>query len=509
MLRGDMAVVSSMIDQIPAACALLSPKGEIVRSNYLFSRVLGLDGAVPEDLDELSRMTGYPLAGPYSEFRITGRVDSRELCSDGGKPGYIAVDIARLAKITPEISSIMILRDISSSKDFERSTEEMLAMVAHELRTPMTGLRNSLRLMLGSGPSCGDGDGFTLENHGITRFLDTALRTVDRLSTLVDGMVDTSSIRSNDRKPDFGQVDTEDFMRDSCRIFSGTFMKKGIGLHLGIAEGAEKMFVDYGMMSQVIQNLVSNSLKNVPSGGRVRIEVSTSTGDAGDGGTAFPGSLLPDARYTRIRIMDTGPGIPEDVAYRINSSEDETEARRTSFKGLGIHISGKLIELHGGRLRARTRDHEGGSIEILVPADRPTSRAVLSVRDSMRAFRRMVSGGSLPVVGIVKRYRGGCWIEAASEWPVPPVILPEEGDAAECDGCLWPVSDGIAIYISSRETDEDVIHAVLPGSSGTGGPICPEGVGCGFARYPADGRKFAELLERAVEEVSAGMIINH
>ncbi|HSG28028.1 MAG TPA: HAMP domain-containing sensor histidine kinase, partial [Candidatus Krumholzibacterium sp.] len=391
MLRGDLAVVSSMIDQIPLACALLSPRGEIVHANTMFSSVLGLEGAVPENLEELSRMTGYPLTGAFSEFRITGRIDSRELCADGERPGYVAVDITRLAKITSEVSSIMVLRDISPVKDLERSTEEMLAMVAHELRTPMTGLRNSLRLMLGSGPSRGNAEGLAQENRGITRFLDTALRTVDRLSTLVDGIVDTSSIRSNDRKPDFSEVDTEAFLRDSCRIFQGTFVKKEISLHLGIAEGAGKMFVDYGMMSQVIQNLVSNSLKKVPSGGRIRIEVSIPDGPAGDGVSALPGSLIRDARYTRIRILDTGPGIPGEVAERINSSMDETEVRRTSFKGLGIHISGRLIELHGGRLKAHARDDEGGSIEIVVPADRPTSRAVLSVRESMRAFRRMVS----------------------------------------------------------------------------------------------------------------------
>ncbi len=149
MLGGETAILRETLGQFPAACALVSRDGRIIFGNRAMSRVLRIEGALPEDPDEIRRVSPFNLGGVWNEFRSLGRtLTGRKLAASNGTSGTLMVDWIRLERVSREIGSVVLIRDISEIEARENDMEDLLATVAHELRTPMTALKNSLSIML-------------------------------------------------------------------------------------------------------------------------------------------------------------------------------------------------------------------------------------------------------------------------------------------------------------------------------------------------------------------------
>jgi signal transduction histidine kinase len=219
--------------------------------------------------------------------------------------------------------------------ELERSAavrRNMVADIAHELRTPLSVVRGSLEAML-------DGVHPLDEAHVAPVLEETLLlqRLVDDLRLL--SLADAGQLALEMRPVDLGELVESVF--ESADVAA---QQAGIGLEHQVEAGLPLVHGDTQRLRQVLNNLVSNALHHTPAGGWIKISAKM----AGD--------------EVEVAVTDNGPGIaPKDLPHVFDRfyHSDRSQARRSSGTGLGLSISRKLVEAHGGRMWVESELDQG------------------------------------------------------------------------------------------------------------------------------------------------------
>ncbi len=138
-----------------------------------------------------------------------------------------------------------------------------------------------------------------------------------------------------------------------CSDFEPAFAEEGIELHFTPEPDIPALMLDPARINQVINNLLQNSLRHTPTGGRVEVKLDREPGT------------------TVIRIRDTGEGIPEEalpLLFERFYRSDHARARDTGGTGLGLTIARQLVEAHHGSLTAANHPAGGAVFEIRLRA---------------------------------------------------------------------------------------------------------------------------------------------
>jgi len=228
----------------------------------------------------------------------------------------------------------------SALKEADERKNEFLGVLAHELRNPLSAMANSLALMARAGPGAD-----TAQARAI---LERQLR---HLVRLIDDLLDITRISRGKihlrRKP----LELAALLGDCLADLQASAERKGVRLEL--APPAQPLWVsgDDMRLSQVFGNIVGNAIKFTDAGGRVAVSASGE-----------------DARWAVARIADSGRGMDEALLERLFTpfSQGEGElARSSGGLGLGLALVKGLVELHGGRVQARS-DGPGRGTELAV-----------------------------------------------------------------------------------------------------------------------------------------------
>jgi signal transduction histidine kinase len=219
----------------------------------------------------------------------------------------------------------------------DRQRREMLADVAHELRTPLSVIRGRLEgIVDGVYPENGPQVSMALEQtYALQRLVDDL-----RLLTLAE----TRQLPFDKRIVNVGNS-----MERVLEMFSAEAEEKNISLSFPEKDGDLSVSVDPQRFEQVLSNLIGNSLRYVPEGGRVWIAAN---------GTADG---------VRITVNDNGAGVPaEDLPFIFNRfwRKEKSRARASGGTGLGLAIAKQLIEAQGGTIEARSLP-EGG-LQVMI-----------------------------------------------------------------------------------------------------------------------------------------------
>lgn len=161
---------------------------------------------------------------------------------------------------------------------------------------------------------------------------------------------------------------------------SADFVLRGrpIACHYDLPDDLNAVAIDTGQMSQVIQNIVINSIQAMPGGGRVTISArNISNADGAETSSLLPGS------WVVVTIHDSGPGIPADL---INKIFDPYFTTKESGSGLGLAISHSIVKKHGGAITASSRPGHGTTFTITLPstlggADKTPGTVVVPAHD--------------------------------------------------------------------------------------------------------------------------------
>jgi len=225
-----------------------------------------------------------------------------------------------------------------------RQRQQMTADIAHDLRTPLS-------LILGHSEALADG---VLEP--TPERLEIIHDEAQRLEHLVEDLR-TLSLADDGSLPLVPElVDPAAFLERMVTAHRPQAQERGVALDLELDPEAPEVAFDLGRMSQVMDNLLSNALRNMSRGGSVTLGAEP----AEDG--------------LRLWVQDTGPGIAEEDLERIFDRMyrgDTSRQRDGSGSGLGLTIARSIVEAHGGRIWAESQYGEGARFVIALPLQQP------------------------------------------------------------------------------------------------------------------------------------------
>jgi signal transduction histidine kinase len=239
------------------------------------------------------------------------------------------------------------------SDDALVNRDDFLAIVTHDLRDLIGTIAMSAGVISKSAPQDEEGKKTLVE-------ADRIERCAARMNRLIGDLTDVASIDAGKLAISPSPGDLAIVITEAQDSFRATASAKGISLHTSIAVGGPLTAAfDHDRILQVLANLISNSLRFTPEGGKIIIY--------GE----------PEGAHLRLSVVDTGTGIPEgslDAIFERFSQVDRKN--RKGGLGLGLYISRCIIEAHGGRIRAQSQPGAGTEISLTLPAHAPAAASV-------------------------------------------------------------------------------------------------------------------------------------
>jgi two-component system OmpR family sensor kinase/two-component system sensor histidine kinase BaeS len=219
----------------------------------------------------------------------------------------------------------------------DRERRDMLADIAHELRTPLSIIRGRLEGIV---------DGIYPENGPQ---VSMALEQTYAMQRLVDDLRLLTLVETRQLPFDMREVNAGEVINRVIDMFSAEALEKNISLSFPEKNGNLTAFIDPQRFEQVIGNLLGNALRYVPDGGKVWV-----TANELNGGV-------------RIAVNDNGPGIPEeDLPFIFDRfwRKDKSRTRASGGSGLGLAIAKQLVEAQNGTITAV--NVQGGGLQVIV-----------------------------------------------------------------------------------------------------------------------------------------------
>jgi hypothetical protein len=238
----------------------------------------------------------------------------------------------------------VILRDLTPVRSLERSRDEFISMISHELRSPLTVMQESIDLV--SDGSLGD------VNEKQKEILKIGRDNATRLNKLIDALLNITKIEAGVMPMDIAKTDLGRLLEETAAEHAHMADGRGIRLARALPQAPIFTCCDCEKVREVLVNLVSNALKFTPEGGTITL------------------SLRPWEGEALICVEDTGPGIEqEDIPKLFNKFAQVGGKRPAGAKGtgLGLAISKGIVEMHGGRIWVESQAGKGCKFYILMP----------------------------------------------------------------------------------------------------------------------------------------------
>jgi Na+/proline symporter/signal transduction histidine kinase len=237
-------------------------------------------------------------------------------------------------------------------KQLDRLKDEFVSTVTHELRTPLTSVRSFSEILR---------DNPTLPLEERRKFLDIIVKESERLTRLINQVLDLAKIESGSVEWSRESVDLNEVITEAAKSISRLFQEKSISLEEVLSPKPVLVMADRDRMIQVVINLLSNAVKFCdPVTGRVIVRSSIHQGKA------------------RVEVEDNGPGIPPDEQQRIFEKFHQLKGPRNEKprgSGLGLTICHRIIRHHGGDIRVESEPGAGAKFifELTLAGPGPAS----------------------------------------------------------------------------------------------------------------------------------------
>ncbi len=243
------------------------------------------------------------------------------------------------------IGVVTVLRDITKEVDAEKAKSEFISTVSHELRTPMTSIKGYTDLL------CRETIGPLTDQQ--SHFLNVIHRNADRLTSLINDLLDVSRIESGKVQLNLEKIRLIDLVEQVVETMLIPAQNKGLTLSMHSPPALPDVLADWDRITQVVTNLVGNSVAYTQEG-RIDIE------------------LQEVASTIQVSVRDTGVGISqEDLPHIFESfyraDRYDTVVRAQSGTGLGLTIVKTFIEMHHGRIWVESQVGKGSTFSFILP----------------------------------------------------------------------------------------------------------------------------------------------
>lgn len=350
-------------------CDMSEAGPRIVYVNHAFELLTGWSA------DDVIDKTPRILQGPLTDKKVLARL--KQCLIDGscfhgdainykknGEPFWMEWKISPVKDASGKVTNfIAFQRDISEARASQQRVEDFHAVLSHELRAPLTSILGSLRLIEEfDNPQSAEGK----------EFLEIAISSTVRLSSLVNDLLELSKIESGQIELKLVDVSATDLVDTAAKALINYRSEDHVTIEIATIDAQVR--VDRERIVQVLINLISNAMKFSPANAAVLVAVTRMESGA-----------------IRFSVSDNGPGISEENQLKLFSkfrqlvSADGVQRQGT---GLGLSTVKALVEQHSGRLGVSSRVGQGSTFwfELDAPGAAvaeipPPTKALLLVED--------------------------------------------------------------------------------------------------------------------------------
>jgi NtrC-family two-component system sensor histidine kinase KinB len=335
----------AVLDSIGDGLVIFSEHGWIERINPVAERQLGIEhgsaaGKRFEDIGDYSvgeRVREVLAAGEFAEAgepeiaierdgetRILAYWLNRFVESESGRPGVV-----------------MVMRDVTTQREFDKMRSEFVLRASHELRTPITSIRMGLGL-LGEKMQFPAGS----RDHELYQ---TVQQELTRMVGLLADLLDLSRLQAGEQALERVPTEIPEVLARARQRFDLAATDAGIALDVELEEGLSRISLCRSAFDRVLDNLIGNALRHTPAGGSIML------------------SAHRTSERIAIAVADTGPGIPYAQQALIFQPFVQIGNKRGGA-GLGLAICREIVHQHGGEIRVSSLPRRGTTFTILLSA---------------------------------------------------------------------------------------------------------------------------------------------
>jgi signal transduction histidine kinase len=328
-----------------------APEGATAKPLVLAVRWEPIRKAV--EIDRMSRQAGPPFqieqvgAGetlsqylPGLQIRFPDGI-ADEAAAVSPQRSFWGLSLTLVAVLTL-LGGYLLWRDVRREAHLAELRTQFVSSVSHELKTPLTSIRMFAELLQ------------MRESNDTqqTRFLDTIVSETERLTRLLNNVLDFSRIERGQKTYRLEPMPLADVIQAAVRTIQYPLTQQGFVLDLNVCEGIPPVAVDRDALQQAILNLLTNAMKYSGENRKIGLRL------CAENGAAF------------IEVSDRGIGIPEGEHARIFEKFYRVpipENREISGTGLGLSLVAPLFKAHGGGVHVKSRPGEGSTFTIRLP----------------------------------------------------------------------------------------------------------------------------------------------
>jgi signal transduction histidine kinase len=339
-LEANVEAIKATALYISALVIALSATAGLLFSKHLTRSIVVLVGSAKRVARGDFSARPEPLPR-YTPYEITNLAHSFDEMTDDIREmnGHLTQSLLAERTLSDERAHLL-----AEAERANVAKSDFVATVSHELRTPLTSIKGSIDLV-----QSGHLGGLSSK---AARMLAVAQKNVERLLSLVNDILDYSSLDAGQLKPDRVRMSADQILSDALDINSPLILGRDATLVHTPTTVPFDVLADQRQVQQVMSNLISNAVKFSAKGGVVEV----STEIEGDFGV--------------FRVKDSGMGISEkfwSTVFDRFTQEDGSDTRKVGGTGLGLAITKSIVENHGGTIYFETELGVGTTFSFTVP----------------------------------------------------------------------------------------------------------------------------------------------
>jgi signal transduction histidine kinase len=338
----DGVLVADAVGQVilanrPSSLILDIPRRQLIGKTL--NELLGLYSSTGESWVKKIDAWGRSADPPRENSYLADRLTIEEM--------VVSVHLSPVFANNQFFGTVSIFRDITKEVEVDRMKSEFVSTVSHELRTPMTSIKGYADLILmGAAGAMTDPQ---------VRYMQVIKNNADRLSMLVNDLLDISRIETGKTELDLRPLDIPQVIE---QVVEGHLRgrieheNKPMEVQTEMAPSLPLVNADHARVTQILTNLLDNAFHYTPSNGQIKVSVNAN----GD--------------FVYISITDTGIGISKENQNKIFDRffrAEDADVQKVAGTGLGLAIVRSLIEMHGGRIEVNSMPGEGSTFTFNLP----------------------------------------------------------------------------------------------------------------------------------------------
>jgi two-component system phosphate regulon sensor histidine kinase PhoR len=322
-----------LLEGLPWGVLVVDGRRRVVWLNHAAGRLVGVDP---------SHVPGMSAVAVFRRHEVEEVLQAALQTGEAARDLELGAVLEVRARRLPGGQLLVVVQDVTRERRAEAVRRDFVANVSHELRTPLASLRAMAETLRDGG----------LEDPQLrVRFLGQMLEEVDRMTRLVNDLLDLSALEAGVVRLRREELQARELLEAVARRYQQAASRRGVGL--AVRPGEARLQGDRDRLEQALGNLVDNAVKYTPPGGRVELGV-----EAG-------------GAEVRLVVEDTGPGVPPEHLPRIFERfyrADPSRSREEGGTGLGLAIAKHIALAHGGRVEACNRPEGGARFAVVLPA---------------------------------------------------------------------------------------------------------------------------------------------